>query len=99
MYARINLPWHREHSYFERSPWHKTIGQAGGGTLITQASHLIDIVLWAVGSNPRSAVGYTAKKIFTDVEVEDTALGTLELQNGILVQVCSSMAAALIVIG
>jgi predicted dehydrogenase len=94
MYARINLPWHREPGYFDQSPWHKTIAQAGGGTLITQASHLIDIVLWAVGSAPKSAAGYTAKKIFTDVEVEDTALGTIELQNGTLVQVCSSMAAA-----
>jgi predicted dehydrogenase len=93
-YARINLPWHREHSYFDDSPWHKTIAQAGGGTLITQASHLIDVVLWAVGSPPISAMGYTARKVFTNVEVEDLALGAVELENGALVQITSSMVAA-----
>jgi len=94
LYARINVPWHRERGYFESSPWHQTIAQAGGGTLITQASHLIDIVLWAVGSPPVSASGYTARKVFTDVEVEDLALGTIEMQNGSLLQITSSMVAA-----
>jgi predicted dehydrogenase len=94
LYARINVPWHRERHYFDDSPWHKTITRAGGGTLITQASHFIDIVLWAIGSPPVSAMGYTAQKIFTDVEVEDLALGTVELENGALVQITSSMVAA-----
>ena len=93
-YARINIPWHREQSYFDSSPWHKSLAQAGGGTLITQASHLIDVVLWAVGSHPVSVMGYTARKVFTDVEVEDLALGTVELANGTLVQISSSMVAA-----
>jgi predicted dehydrogenase len=93
LYARINLPWHRERDYFEGAAWHKTIAQAGGGTLITQASHLIDAALWALGSKPVSVVGVTAKKVFTDVEVEDTALGMIELADGCLVQVCSSMVA------
>jgi predicted dehydrogenase len=94
LYARINVPWHRERDYFDKSPWHKTLAQAGGGTLITQASHLIDIVLWAVGSPPVTATGYTAKKIFTDVEVEDFAAGTIELESGAVLQITSSMVAA-----
>ena len=94
LYARINVPWHRERNYFEASPWHKSLAQAGGGTLITQASHLIDIVLWAVGSPPASAMGYTDRKIFADVEVEDFAAGTVELENGVIIQVTSSMVAA-----
>jgi len=94
LYARINVPWHRASGYFEASPWHKTLAQAGGGTLITQASHLIDVVLWSVGSPPASAMGYTTRKIFSNVEVEDLALGTVELENGVLVQITSSMVAA-----
>ncbi len=93
LYARINVPWHRERSYFEDSPWHKTVEQAGGGTLITQASHLIDVVLWAAGK-PVSAIGYTAQKIFTEVDVEDFAAGMVELENGALLQITSSMAVA-----
>ena len=29
---RINIPWHREQSYFDGAAWHKTIAHAGGGT-------------------------------------------------------------------
>ncbi len=94
LYARINIPWHRERTYFEDLPWHKTMAQAGGGTLITQGSHLIDIVLWAVGSPPVAATGHTARKIFTDVEVEDFAVGTVKLENDAIIQITSSMVAA-----
>jgi len=94
LYARINVPWHREQNYFDDSPWHKTIAQAGGGTLITQASHLVDIALWAIGSPPVSAMGYTAQAKFKDIEVEDLALGTVELETGALIQITSSMVAA-----
>jgi len=94
LYARTNIPWHRENAYFEDSPWHKTIAQAGGGTLITQASHLIDTALWVLGSQPVSAMGYTDQKVFTDVEVEDFSTGTVLLEDGAVLQITSSMAAA-----
>jgi len=93
-YARINIPWHRDSKYFEDSPWHKSIAQAGGGTLITQGSHFLDAVLWACGSRPVSAAGTTAQRVFRDVEVEDLAVGLIELENGALIDICSSMAAA-----
>ena len=94
LYARTNIPWHREQGYFDKAPWHKTIAQAGGGTLITQASHLIDLLLWAIGSPPVSVSGFTDQKIFTDVEVEDFAAGTVVLKNGAVLQITSSMVAA-----
>jgi predicted dehydrogenase len=93
-YARINIPWHREAAYFDGAEWHKSLAQSGGGTLITQGSHFIDIVLWALGMRVRSAMGYTAQRVFTGVEVEDLAQGTIEMQSGALVQVSSSMVAA-----
>jgi predicted dehydrogenase len=94
LYARINVPWRRERNYFEDAIWHKSHAQAGGGTLITQGSHLIDIVLWAAGSPPVSATGTTAQAIFTDVEVEDYASGTVSLEDGAIIQITSSMVAA-----
>jgi predicted dehydrogenase len=36
----------------------------------------------------------TARRIFNDVEVEDLAMGIVELENGALIEICSSMAAA-----
>ena len=93
-YGRINLPWHREPYYFEDSPWHKTLAAAGGGTLITQGSHFLDLALWACGQRPVSAMGRTARRVFQAVEVEDLAMGIVELEGGALIEICSSMAAA-----
>jgi predicted dehydrogenase len=90
---RLNLAWHRTQEYFSASAWHKTIAQAGGGTLITQSSHLLDVALWAVGEQPVSAMGYTATPGF-DVEVDTLTQGIVETSGGTLINVSSSMVAA-----
>ncbi len=93
LYARTNIPWHREWTYFESSPWHQSLAQAGGGTLITQASHLVDLLLWAIHSPAISASGWTDRMVFNDMEVEDFAAGTVVLENGAVLQITSSMVA------
>lgn len=93
-YARVNVPWQRSADYFEASPWHASLAQAGGGTLITQGSHFLDVALWACGGQAVAATGVTARRAFAGVEVEDLALGIVELDNGALIEICSSMAAA-----
>ncbi len=63
--ARINVPWHRELDYFNHATWHRKIDSAGGGTLITQGSHFLDVVLWALQGDPvKTAVGYAAQRKF-----------------------------------
>jgi predicted dehydrogenase len=89
----INLPWRREGAYFEASAWHRSLAQAGGGTLLTQGSHLLDVALWALGERPVSAMGYTASPGF-NVEVETLAHGILETEGGALISITSSMVAA-----
>ena len=92
--VRINVPWHREPAYFRNAAWHKTIAQAGGGTLITQGSHFLDVALWALNDKPTSAMGYTATPGF-DVEVETLAHGIVETSGGTLISITSTLAAAL----
>ena len=89
---RINIPWHRTQKYFDGAAWHKTIAQAGGGTLITQGSHFLDVALWALNDPPVSAMGYTATPGF-DVEVDTLAHGIVETRRGTLISITSSMAA------
>jgi predicted dehydrogenase len=74
-YGRCNVPWQRGEAYFQQGSWRGQLEQAGGGTLLTQGSHALDVVLWALGGTPRAAVGFTAQRRFTGVEVEDLALG------------------------
>ncbi len=96
LYARCNLPWRRSADYFASGAgWHALRARSGGGTLLTQASHFIDLLLWACASPAVRAQGLTRNIRFRDaqVEVEDLAMGSIELQNGALIQVCSSMAA------
>jgi len=91
--VRINIPWCRTQSYFDGAPWHKTIARAGGGTLITQGSHFLDVALWALGEQLVSAMGYTASPGF-EVEVETLAHGILEMESGTLISITSSMVAS-----
>ena len=91
--VRINIPWRRKRSYFGGAAWHKSIAQAGGGTLITQGSHFLDVALWALGEEPVSAMGYTATPMF-DVEVETLAHGIVETSGGTLISITASMVAA-----
>jgi predicted dehydrogenase len=88
--VRINVPWHRERSYFENSSWHKTIARAGGGTLITQASHFLDVVLWALGEKPTSAYGVT-KTIGFAVEVDTLTHAIVETDKETLISITTSM--------
>ncbi len=90
--VRINVPWHREADYFDGSAWHRSLARAGGGTLITQASHFLDLALWALGSPPESALAMTASPGF-DVAVETLAQGVVRTAAGTLISITSSMVA------
>jgi len=91
---RINVPWHRQQDYFEKSIWHQNISTAGGGTLITQGSHFLDVALWALGTQPISALGYIKQSKFKNVEVEDLAQGIVEMSDEALIQISTTMASA-----
>ncbi len=93
LYGRCNIPWHRTKDYFGDSPWHASRQKSGGGTLLTQASHIIDISLAALGGEPVSVHGCVARRVFSEVEVEDLGMGIVSLSSGALLSVTSSMIA------
>jgi UDP-N-acetyl-2-amino-2-deoxyglucuronate dehydrogenase len=93
-YGICNIPWHREDKYFTQSKWHSSKEQAGGGTLITQGSHALDLLLWSFGARPVLVIGATGQKKFSTVEVEDLCMAIVELENGCFLQVTSSMIAS-----
>ena len=92
-YGRCNVPWSREAAYFAQGSWRGELARSGGGTLLTQGSHALDLLLWAMDSSPGAATGLTARPGFPQVEVETVALGAVELESGALIQVSSSMVA------
>jgi UDP-N-acetyl-2-amino-2-deoxyglucuronate dehydrogenase len=92
LFASCTIPWHREAGYFAGT-WRASRQRSGGGTLITQGSHLLDVLLCAAGGRPVRAWGSTARRKFADIEVEDLAMGCVETDTGCLLSITSSAAA------
>jgi UDP-N-acetyl-2-amino-2-deoxyglucuronate dehydrogenase len=74
------LGW-RGRSYYESDPWRGTWEQEGGGVLVNQAPHQLDLLLWFMGSIDE-LFGYWGNLNHEYIEVEDTALATIRFKNG-----------------
>src|SRR6266566_1001603 len=75
--------WWRPQSYYDEGGWKGTQALDGGGALMNQAIHNVDLLLWMMG--PVSHVsGLTAMLAHERIEVEDTAVACLRFKNGAL---------------
>ena len=72
-YAFGNVRWHRDQAYYQTADWRGKWATEGGGVLINQAIHTLDLLQWIVGE-PKKVCGGTFNLALKDViEVEDTA--------------------------
>jgi UDP-N-acetyl-2-amino-2-deoxyglucuronate dehydrogenase len=74
------VKWHRPAEYYATSRWRGTWALDGGGALMNQAIHTVDLVLWLFGPVAR-VYGSTATRLHK-IEVEDTAAAVLEFESG-----------------
>jgi predicted dehydrogenase len=75
--------WWRPQSYYDEGGWKGTRALDGGGALMNQAIHNVDLLLWMMG--PATHVtGFTATLAHERIEVEDTAVACLRFANGAL---------------
>lgn len=74
--------WHRTPGYYEARPWRGIVGTSGGGVLINQAIHTVDLLQWLLG--PVTTVSGQAGRHGAPVvaEVEDTAHLVLQHESG-----------------
>ena len=80
--ATAQVKWYRPPEYYASSRWRGTWALDGGGALINQGVHTVDLLLWLLGDITRvSARAITA---LHNIEVEDTLVATLEFANGAL---------------
>ena len=78
--AGFQMHWYRDSKYYDDSPWRGTWKLDGGGALINQASHNLDLLLYINGDV--SEVHAYAGTMTHNIEVEDTLCAALKFANG-----------------
>ncbi|MCD7827548.1 MAG: Gfo/Idh/MocA family oxidoreductase [Clostridiales bacterium] len=78
------VTWDRDEKYYNADNWHGTLEKEGGGVVINQAIHTIDLLAWFSGGNPESVTGsISQKRLKGKVETEDTADALIKFDNGV----------------
>lgn len=72
----------RNEAYYNSAAWRGTWAQEGGGVLINQAIHTIDLMLWVLGEATSISGTYSTLRWNDCIEVEDTATAFLTFANG-----------------
>lgn len=77
----IITDWYRPQSYHDSSAWRSTWADEGGGTLINQNPHQLDLWQWMFGM-PDRVMSHVSFGKYYDIEVEDDVTAFMEYENG-----------------
>jgi predicted dehydrogenase len=80
-WAGCFTPWYRTDKYYEDGGWRGTWAMDGGGAVMNQSVHAIDLLQWIAGPVARVSA-YAASRIHPRIEVEDTLSCSLRFENG-----------------
>lgn len=75
------VKWHRNAQYY--TGWKGSLKIDGGGALINQGIHAVDLLQWFVGL-PSEVTGYVSRCVHKGIEAEDTACASLKFASGAL---------------
>lgn len=80
--ASVVLPYYRDMAYYNQADWRGTWALDGGGVLMNQGIHIIDLLLWFMGDPAEiKAFGGTLHR---EIEVEDVAAAAIRFESGAL---------------
>ncbi|MNM82611.1 Glucose--fructose oxidoreductase precursor [compost metagenome] len=77
------VTWHRDEAYYTDSPWRGSWATEGGGVLINQAIHTLDLLQWFGGEVVSVQGSVTADALGDVIEVEDTAHASFRFADGV----------------
>lgn len=76
------LVWQRDVAYYRSAPWRGKRETEGGGVMINQALHTLDLLQWFCGM-PQSVTAHISNDTLKDaIDVEESAFGIFSLPNG-----------------
>lgn len=78
--TNLIMGWYRSQAYYNSGGWRATWGGEGGGVLINQSPHCLDLFSWLAGM-PSTIIARTNTRLH-DIEVEDEAVALLDYPNG-----------------
>ncbi len=85
------IKWYRPQEYYDADDWRGDWALEGGGALMTQGSHTVDLLQWIMG--PVKRVYARMGTLTHTIDVEDTVVATLEYESGALGVIEASSAA------
>jgi predicted dehydrogenase len=88
----VNLPYYRSQAYYDQAAWRGTWALDGGGVLMNQGIHQVDLLGWFMG-DPLAVTAH-ALTLQRQVEVEDTLCASLCFANGALAAINATVTAA-----
>jgi predicted dehydrogenase len=80
-WAGCFTPWYRPDKYYEEVDWRGTWALDGGGAVMNQGIHAIDLLQWIAGP-VKSVSAYGGMRVHPKIETEDTMSAALEFENG-----------------
>ena len=76
--------WWRSQAYYDEGGWKGTQALDGGGALMNQAIHNVDLLLWMMGDGDARQRASPRRSPTSGIEVEDTAVACLRFKSGAL---------------
>jgi UDP-N-acetyl-2-amino-2-deoxyglucuronate dehydrogenase len=91
LFVDARVKWYRPPEYYANSRWRGSKALDGGGALINQGVHTVDLLLWLLGEVVR--VQARTATLLHKIEAEDTAVAILEFASGAVCQFHATTAA------
>ncbi|MBV1777771.1 Gfo/Idh/MocA family oxidoreductase [Paeniglutamicibacter sp. ABSL32-1] len=91
--GQVSVLLHREPEYYSADAWRGTWANDGGGVLMTQAIHYIDLLQWYMGPVSEVYGAINTFKHAAHIEVEDSASAVLKFTSGAIATLTASTAA------
>ena len=86
--CQLDMVYYRSEDYYASSPWRGTWKMDGGGAMMNQGIHGMDLLLYLLG--PVKRVFGNVKTMARPIETEDTAAAILEFENGVVCTVAAT---------
>ncbi|KRG16086.1 oxidoreductase [Virgibacillus soli] len=82
--GKLSVTWDRSDDYYKESDWKGTWDKEGGGVIIDQAIHTMDLMRWFVDDEIHYVDATISNRAHEFIDVEDSAEGVIKYKNGVV---------------